>query len=478
MANHRVFTYNNGSVISGTEQIGDLAVGVSLQDYATRIGGKTWWGGPDETNKYIIAKDVPTQDKSTPIGNIGSVRFWRCDRVNADFISLVNALGDQSFTNVDDCLDWLSTNGYWSNYPIDTDSASDGKVRYYNTQVGGGTYLGNREAIYSGVQNRIYASDLQSYNVKVNPSNFTTGDEDLSVADGDYDTWSGILGTFTLNAAESFLYQGFTNPSNTVRIRKINTSTLATAEEYVESITVDNINGPQNIIYVSASDKVVMSHLNKFNNPGYISPAITVWDEDLNIESTRINVPNNYNALSPHSTNSTFLWYDAGNSQDYWVSDTEDLTTIYTGSLPTGVGAQFGWYQQPPINHPTNNDWYITGTYIGNQTAMFIIDGDTYEVKQVVPLPYITNDNINNDQPPLAYDSNRDVIWTFTSQRELVAFDCNTNKVVKTIPRGNIDIVGTFTTDRMTVDTTNNLLYSPNVSPGDYKVDLNKIWPI
>lgn len=474
MANHRVFTYNNGSVISGTEQIGDLAVSVSLQDYATRIGGKTWWGGPDETNKYIIAKDVPTQDKSTPIGNIGSVRFWRCDRVNADFISLVNTIGNQSFTNVDDCLDWLSANGYWSNYPIDTDSSSDGRVRYYNTQVGGGTYLGTDYAIYSAVQNRIYTVDKTSYNIKVNPSNFTTGDEDLTEADGDYDTWGGNLGIFTLNDVESFLYQGFTNPGNTIRIRKVNTSTLATAEEYVESKTVDNINGPFDIIYVGASDKVVMSHENGFLNPGFIDPAITVWDENLNIESTRIILPNGQNVLSPHSIDSTFLWYDSNNSNEYWVSDTEDLTTVYTGSM-VGSGFQFGHNDQPPINHPTNNDWYITGVYTGNQTAMTIIDGDTYELKQIVPLPYITNNGYSTEQPKLAYDSNRDVIWTFTSQRELVAFDCNTNKVVKTIPNGNVNFAGGGS--RMTVDTTNNLLYIPRASL-DRKLDLNKIWPI
>ena len=123
MANHKVFTYNNGNYISGTEQVGDLAIGVTLQDYATRIGNKTWWGGPDETDKYIIAKDVPTQDRQTPIGNVGSVRFWRCDEVDADFINLVNAIGDQSFTTIDNCLDWLSTNGYWTNYPQTQESA-------------------------------------------------------------------------------------------------------------------------------------------------------------------------------------------------------------------------------------------------------------------------------------------------------------------------------------------------------------------
>ena len=476
MANHKVFTYNNNSdpLISGTEQIGDLAVGITLQDYATRIGGKTWWGGPDETNRYIIAKDVPTQDRSTPIGNIGSVRFWRCNQVNSDFIETVNIIGNQSFTTIDDCLDWLSNNGYWTNYPIDTDRAHNGSVKYYNTQVGGGTYLGTDYAIYSSVQNRIYTVDETSYNVKVNPSNFTTGNEELTEADGDYDVWSGILGKFTLNPTETFLYQGFTNPSNQVRIKKINTSTLANSVTYDEANTVDNINGPFDLIYVNASDKIVMSHQNSFLNPGFIDPAITIWDKDLNIESNRINIEKTQVILSPHSDDSTFFWYGSSNTNEWWVSDTEDITTIYTGSM-TGVGFQFGYNRQPPINHPTNHDWYITGIYTGNQTAMAIFDGDTYGLKQIVPLTYETNNGYSSEQPRLAYDSNRDVIWTFTSQQELVAFDCNSNKVAKLIAKGSVNLDPGAS--RMTVDTTNNLLYIPKAAR-DQKIDLNDIWPI
>jgi hypothetical protein len=477
MATTRPFTYNNGSTINGTEQLGNLAIGITALSYSGNPGGKKWWMGPDEDNRYIIGKDVPTEDWPTqiPEGDIGSVRFWATSTENdSEFINLTNKIGNQSFTTIDDCLNWLSNNGYWTNYPIDTDRAHNGSVRYYNTQVGGGTYLGTDYAIYSSVQNRIYAVDKTSYNIKVNPSNFTTSNEDLTAADGDYDVWSGNLGIFTLNADETFLYQGFTNPSNTVKIKKINTSTLATAATYSETNTVDNINGPFDIIYVSASNKVVMSHQNSFTNPGFISPAITIWDDDLNIESDRISFSNTQNVLSPHSTDSSFLWYDANNSNKYWVSDTEDITSIYTGSM-TGMGFQFGHNDQPPINHPTNNDWYITGVYTGNQTAMAIIDGDTYGLKQIVPLTYETDNGKTTAQPRLAYDSNRDVIWTFTSQEELVAFDCSSNKVVKLIATGSVNLSPGGS--HMTVDTTNNLLYIPK-SARDQKIDLNDIWPI
>ena len=478
MAKTTPFTYNNGTYIDGTEQIGNIAVGLVSQNYSAQPGGKVWWMGPDEDNRYIIGKDVPSQDwpaMGIPAVNEGSVNFWATATENdTQFIDLTNSLGGQTFTTVSSSLFWLETNGYWNNYPIDTDRAHNGSVKYYNTQVGGGTYLGTDYAIYSSVQNRIYAVDKTSYNVKVNPSNFTTGNEELAVADGDYDTWFGNLGIFTLNDEETFLYQGFTNPSNLVRIKKINTSTLANTVTYEEDKTVDSINGPEDIIYVSASDKIVMSHQNSFLNPGFIDPAITIWDEDLNIESNRINLPNTQNVLSPHSNNSKFLWYDSNNSNKWWVSDTEDITTIYTGSM-AGAGFQFGRNDQPPINHPTNYDWYITGIYTGNQTAMAIFDGDTYGLKQIVPLTYKTNNIKTSAQPRLAYDSNRDVIWTFTSQEELVAFDCSSNKVVKLIASGSVNLSPGGS--RMTVDTTNNLLYIPK-SSRDQKIDLNSIWPI
>ena len=117
MATTTPFTYNNGTYIQGTEQIGDLSIGLLSQDYSNNPGGKTWWMGPDEDNIYVIGKDVPTEDHPTPLGNIGSVEFWATSiRSDSEFIDLTNSIGTQSFTTVSSSLSWLSTNGYWSNY--------------------------------------------------------------------------------------------------------------------------------------------------------------------------------------------------------------------------------------------------------------------------------------------------------------------------------------------------------------------------
>ena len=118
MATSRPFTYNNGSTITRTEQIGDLAVGLLPQDYSSQPGGRVWWMGPDEDNRYIVGKDVPDMNWPTPVGNVGSVQFWGTStKDDGEFIDLINDNFDQSFTTTQQCLNWLITEDYWTNYP-------------------------------------------------------------------------------------------------------------------------------------------------------------------------------------------------------------------------------------------------------------------------------------------------------------------------------------------------------------------------
>lgn len=45
MATTRPFAVNTGTTISGTTQIGHLAIGVAVQDYSANPGGVKWWMG-------------------------------------------------------------------------------------------------------------------------------------------------------------------------------------------------------------------------------------------------------------------------------------------------------------------------------------------------------------------------------------------------------------------------------------------------
>lgn len=115
MATARPYAYNPGSPISGTQQVGDLAVG-------TPDGGFTnnpqFWNGPDEELGYVIALPVPSNTQPTPIpGVTASVRFIRSGALTEEsFVGLVNTQFNQNHANGNDASAWLTSEGYFSTW--------------------------------------------------------------------------------------------------------------------------------------------------------------------------------------------------------------------------------------------------------------------------------------------------------------------------------------------------------------------------
>jgi hypothetical protein len=121
MATTRPFAYNTGSTINGTTQVGNIAIGVSEQDYSQDPGGVKWWMGPDEDLGYVIAHEVPTGDQPTPVEVDAYLSFSRSTSLtDQSFLDLLNVLpitdGLEPFTNVTDALNWLTNNGHWTSY--------------------------------------------------------------------------------------------------------------------------------------------------------------------------------------------------------------------------------------------------------------------------------------------------------------------------------------------------------------------------
>lgn len=120
MATSRPFAYNTGALISGTEQVGDIAVGVSSLDYSGGVGGVRWWNGPDEDSGYIIAKPIPSGIQQNPDGVPAFVGFSRSlEKNEASFLELANNLQAGAtgiFTTGDEAKTWLNANGYWTSY--------------------------------------------------------------------------------------------------------------------------------------------------------------------------------------------------------------------------------------------------------------------------------------------------------------------------------------------------------------------------
>jgi len=119
MSTSRPFAYNTGSPISGTIQVGDLAVGIPTSGFS----GTEWWMGPDEDLGYVIAAPVSGDTQPTPIvGVFASLGFYRTeDFTDTSFINLAEYVANvygtpQNFLSANAASSWLTTNGFWNSY--------------------------------------------------------------------------------------------------------------------------------------------------------------------------------------------------------------------------------------------------------------------------------------------------------------------------------------------------------------------------
>lgn len=118
MPTTRPFAYNSGTTISGTDQVGDIAIGVSPSlNYSQNAGGVRWWNGPDENLGYVITHTTPSGTQPNPDGVSAYIGFWRSKtKTENDFISLTNGLFNQNFISGDECKTYLNNNGYWTSW--------------------------------------------------------------------------------------------------------------------------------------------------------------------------------------------------------------------------------------------------------------------------------------------------------------------------------------------------------------------------
>jgi hypothetical protein len=117
----KIFAYNTGSIISGTTQFGDIAVSEISVEYSDDYGGLQWWGGPDETNGYVIAYTDPSGSHNGYPGIPAYLGFWRSSGLtDSAFLNLCNSIppriGDTPFTNTTEASAWLLSNGYWTSF--------------------------------------------------------------------------------------------------------------------------------------------------------------------------------------------------------------------------------------------------------------------------------------------------------------------------------------------------------------------------
>ena len=126
MPTTRLFAYNSGTTISGTLQVGDIAVGVSTSlNYSQNAGGVRWWNGPDEDLGYVIAHTTPSGTQPNPDNVPAYIGFWRTtSKTENSLVSLTNSLFGTSYTTGGQCKTYLNDNGYWTSYDVNVQGFS------------------------------------------------------------------------------------------------------------------------------------------------------------------------------------------------------------------------------------------------------------------------------------------------------------------------------------------------------------------
>jgi hypothetical protein len=120
MAFARPFTYNPGTSIPGTEQVGSLAIGTPTSGFTNN---PQFWNGPDEELGYVIAAPVSGNTQPTEIpGVFASLGFYGTSGFSdSDFINLSQAVSSdygtpQTFSSATDASVWLTNNGFWNSF--------------------------------------------------------------------------------------------------------------------------------------------------------------------------------------------------------------------------------------------------------------------------------------------------------------------------------------------------------------------------
>jgi hypothetical protein len=107
MPKSRPFAYNDtGATFSGTEQVGDLSIGIPTDGFGST--GLNWYNGPDEDLGYVICRPTDTE------WGIGFIRST--ELTDNSFVEFVNTFFGQSFATASVAKSWLDDSGYWTSY--------------------------------------------------------------------------------------------------------------------------------------------------------------------------------------------------------------------------------------------------------------------------------------------------------------------------------------------------------------------------
>ena len=119
--------YNTGSTISGTLQVGNIAVGNTNQDYSN-LGGLQWWASTDLDQGFAIVAPNPAGNTSNPLSIPCFLSFWNTDTNLAvgtnftvrGFTELASYIKNTQYSTYQTAYDALTNDGIWTNFDPNT----------------------------------------------------------------------------------------------------------------------------------------------------------------------------------------------------------------------------------------------------------------------------------------------------------------------------------------------------------------------
>lgn len=510
MATTTPFTYNNGNYIPGTEQIGDLAVGLALQDYSRNPGGEKWWMGPDEDNRYVIGKDVSARNWPTqiPEGDIGSVRFWATStESDSEFIVLTNRVGSQSFTTISECLNWINTNGYWTNYPQTQTSAqriNRTSIRiqplptFTRIATAGGPMVYNsaNEEMYVGLSywEDSYTTYTPAY-LNVNTVNsdptmsFSSSDPNQGyfvTASGDSNGLIPGSGNVWFDGGDYIYTIGITEKNangDKIRIAKYDVDTkilenysseILTPEGF-EWTTITGLND-LGLIYISYSSGSTTFPSPEVYIESYYTSSLVKKDQYKIVGNPTDGRPTQYGITSNPTNNTVFLTGGPESTNTLLFNGT-DLSLIATEDYSNIPRTGNILYDGPLYVSSVNRFYFRTGRSnepsgpLKKSDGLLIAVNADNTLNTKINLGGGDGSNVQMNIGGIAYDPKRKVIWTATRDLNnntnldawlFQAIDPVSNTLVKTCPQpyplyesGGDGIVP----HNFAIDTTNDKLY-------------------
>lgn len=161
MSTSRLFTYNTGTTISGTSQVGNLAI---CDDFTVAYSNPEfqWWNGPIEDIGYVIAHPTPSGNQPNQESKPAYLGFLRSEFLTDEsFLSLCYSVAqtNQYFVTPNQAKLWLNGEGLWNSYPSGTN------VIFYSGETYNPIWVSGLTITAASTNYNTYSYDVDSLNI-------------------------------------------------------------------------------------------------------------------------------------------------------------------------------------------------------------------------------------------------------------------------------------------------------------------------